>query len=120
MVLVSNATLTLGGTRGGAPCISISPRLSRELQETLGDEAAEDLVTWMQQRDEQRGEQRDAMRADFAELRQEMSAGFAQVRHEIQTLHTKLEQRSADLIKWSFVFWVGAVSAIAVLAGVLR
>jgi hypothetical protein len=25
-----------------------------------------------------------------------------------------------DLIKWSFVFWVGAVGAIAALAGVLR
>jgi hypothetical protein len=35
-------------------------------------------------------------------------------------VETKLEQRTADLIKWSFVFWVGAVGAIAALAGVLR
>jgi hypothetical protein len=27
---------------------------------------------------------------------------------------------NGDLIKWSFVFWVGAVGAIAMLAGVLR
>jgi len=74
----------------------------------------------MQQLDAEHAGQREAMRADFAELRQEMQAGFAQLRHEIQLLHTKLEQRSADLIKWSFVFWVGAVGAIAVLAGVLR
>jgi hypothetical protein len=26
----------------------------------------------------------------------------------------------ADLMKWSFLFWVGAVSAIALLAGVLQ
>jgi hypothetical protein len=26
----------------------------------------------------------------------------------------------ADLMKWSFLFWVGAVSAIAMLAGVLQ
>ena len=100
--------------------MSISPRLSRRLQQTLGEQAAEDLVTWMQQLDAEHAGQREAMRADFAELRQEMQAGFAQLRHEIQLLHTKLEQRSADLIKWSFVFWVGAVTAVAVLAGVLR
>jgi hypothetical protein len=37
-----------------------------------------------------------------------------------QHLARKLEQRSADLMKWSFLFWVGAVGAIAALAGVLR
>ena len=34
-------------------------------------------------------------------------------------LETPIERRSADLIKWPFVFWVGAVAAIAMLAGVL-
>ena len=52
------------------------------------------------------------LRADFAELKQEMRVGFAR-------LETVIEKRSADLIKWSFVFWVGAVAAIAMLAGVL-
>ncbi len=40
-------------------------------------------------------------------------AGFAR-------LETRLERRVGDLIKWSFVFWVGAVGAIAMLARVLR
>ncbi len=69
-------------------------------------------------------EVREASRADLAELRQEMLAGFAKVREDLQVglsrVETKLEQRTADLMKWSFVFWVGAVGAIAVLAGVLR
>ncbi len=52
------------------------------------------------------------VRADIAELRQEMQVGFAQ-------LETRLERRIGDLIKWSFVFWVGAVGAIAMLARVL-
>jgi hypothetical protein len=30
------------------------------------------------------------------------------------------ERRFGDLIKWSFVFWVGAVGAIAMLARALR
>ena len=35
-------------------------------------------------------------------------------------LRVKLAESKADLMKWSFVFWVGAVTAVAVLAGVLR
>jgi ABC-type phosphate transport system auxiliary subunit len=122
--------------------MAITTRLSRKLHQTLGDEAAEDLVTWMQQVDAQRAElrelnelnfsrfdarlaeAREAMRADLAELRQEIQAGFAkwdgELRQGLARVETKLEQRTADLIKWSFVFWVGAVGAIAALAGVLR
>jgi hypothetical protein len=88
-------------------------------------------VNWMQQVDAHRAELRDlnelylsrvdarfaearaASRADLAELRQQVQAGLG-------SLEAKLEKRVADLMKWSFVFWVGAVGAIAVLAGVLR
>lgn len=31
-----------------------------------------------------------------------------------------LERKHADLLKWSFVFWVGAILSIAALARVLR
>jgi hypothetical protein len=55
----------------------------------------------------------DAYRGDIAELRQEMQLGFAK-------LEGLVERTKADLMKWSFVFWVGAVAAIAALAGVLR
>ncbi len=74
--------------------------------------------------DAQRGEWREAMRADFAELRQEMRAEFAEVRKEMQVglaqMEARFERRFSDLIKWSFVFWVGAVAAVAMLAGVLH
>jgi hypothetical protein len=109
--------------------VSVTPRLSRKLHETLGEEAAEDLVNWMQHMDARRAELRElnelnfsridarlaevAMRADLAELRQEVRVGFAD-------LEKRFERRFGDLIKWSFVFWVGAVGAIAMLAGVLR
>ncbi len=113
----------------------ITARLSRKLHQTLGDEAGEDLVTWMQQVDAQRVELRELNELNFArfdarlsasvaELRQEMQAGFATwgggLRQEIAQLEIRLERRIGDLIKWSFVFWVGAVGAIAALAGVLR
>lgn len=129
--------------------MAITARLSHKLHQTLGDEAAEDLVNWMQQVDAQRAELRElnelnfsridarfaearqaaqadlaelrqAMQGRFAEVREEMKAGFANVREEMAHLETRLERRIGDLIKWSFVFWVGAVGAIAMLAGVLR
>ena len=64
---------------------------------------------WMEEKDAQRAEWRDATRADFAELRQEMAL-----------MEARFERRFSDLIKRSFVFWVGAVGAIAMLAGVLH
>src|SRR5690242_19878602 len=129
--------------------MSLPPRLAVKLNDTLGQDAAGDLVSWL---DEMRAD-RQAMRADFAELRQEMLAMVARIterltdrldervgglderidglagrmhamevalRSEISAVNLKVEQRSADLIRWSFVFWVSAVAAIATLAGVLR
>jgi len=151
----------------------ITPHLSRQLRQTLGEEAAEDLVNWMHEMDAHRGASRDAIRADLAELRQEMHAGLATLREEMLAgfaradardaelredmlggfaradarhaelredmlggfartdaklaeaaehraqLEARFERRFGDLIKWSFVFWVGAVGAIAMLAGAL-
>lgn len=150
--------------------MTITPQLSRKLQQALGDEAAADLATWLQRMDAQRAELRElnemnfarfdarlnearheskadladfrlVTQADIAELRQEMQAGFAEQREETKTVITELrqemrdgfaqiredmahmearfERRFDDLLKWSFVFWVGAVGAVALLAEVL-
>jgi hypothetical protein len=85
--------------------MAIPQHVRRKLQETLGAEAAEALLRWMEDADTHRG--------DVAELRHEMQVSFAR-------LETLIEKRVADLMKWSFVFWVGAVGAIAALANVLR
>ena len=114
----------------------ITPRLSQKLQQTLGEEAGAEFMNWMHQVDARVGdvatradlavlrgdlaELRQTTRADMAELRQEMQVGFAKMHEEMARLETRFERRFGDLIKWSFVFWVGAVGAIGVLAGVLR
>jgi hypothetical protein len=85
--------------------VPIPPRLQRKLEQTFGPEAAEDFMSWM--------ETVDTTRADIAELRHEMQIGFTR-------METVIERRTADLMKWSFVFWVGAVLAIAALAKVLE
>jgi hypothetical protein len=118
--------------------MSIPPRLAGKLNETLGVEAAGDLVTWL---DEMRAQHAE-MRADFAELRQEMLAMEMRLRErtaalevrlgekldgrmktlsdELHAVDNKIERRFSDLILWSFVFWVSAVGAIALLARALR
>ena len=67
-------------------------------------------------------EENDSVRADVAELRHEMQLGFARIEAKLEQvpLRAEMEKRFADLLKWSFVFWVGAVGAIAALAGVLK
>lgn len=80
----------------------------------------------------------DDFRADLAELRHETQLGFARIDARFATIDQKfatfdqkfdgvrLEIReqiagaTATLLKWSFVFWVSAVGAIAGLAGVLK
>ena len=98
--------------------VPITPRLSQKLQQTLGGQEGAEFVNWMHQVDARERDvathgDLDQLRADIAELRQEMQVGFAR-------LETRFERRFGDLIKWSFVFWVGAVAAIAMLARALR
>jgi hypothetical protein len=51
--------------------MAISPHLQRKLQESLGADAAEDLVSILQAMDANRG--------DISELRHEMQLGFARI-----------------------------------------
>lgn len=38
----------------------------------------------------------------------------------VHGLDNKIDQKHAQLLTWSFMFWVGGVAAIATLAGILR
>lgn len=95
----------------------ISSRLSRRLYETFGDDAGADMVDWMHQVDAQRAELRELNELNYERFEARLGQLEASI---VGRLEAKIEQRTADLMKWSFVFWVGAVAAIALLAGVLR
>ena len=124
----------------------ITARLSRTLIETLGDEAAGDMVSWMQGVDDHRAQLRELNELSVARLEGRMdlmesrlNARFCQVDARItqveerlnarigqvdaridQTasdLKSKIDQRFADLIKWSFLFWCGAVAAASLWRG---
>lgn len=99
--------------------MSYSHRLSDSLRRALGEDAAEDMVSWMEDL-----EGRADLRGDMAELRQQVRDDIAGLRQEIRGVDAALRQEIAhakyDLIKWSFVFWVSAVMSVAALARVLR
>ncbi|MEX2154233.1 MAG: hypothetical protein WD825_12910 [Gemmatimonadaceae bacterium] len=121
--------------------MAISPHLIRKLQEALGHEATEDLVSHL--------EGGESLRADVAELRHEMQLGFAKIDARFANLDARfanvdgrfanldekidlkldglaailrsdMKEQTGRLLMWSFVFWIGAVGAIAALAGVLK
>lgn len=49
-----------------------------------------------------------------------MERRFDQTDDRFDALTEKLSDVQSNLMKWSFVFWCGAVAAIAALAGVLK
>jgi hypothetical protein len=58
-----------------------------------------------------------------ADLRQEVAAMGAELRREMAALGADLRQEIAagrvELIKWSFLFWIGQVLAITAIMGVM-
>lgn len=110
--------------------MAISPRLGRKFQQTLGTEAAEDLVHWMDHVDAQSedvralvarvSEWRDTSRAELgaarSDLRSEIATLGSDLRSEIAALggdlRAEIAKSHADLIKWSFVFWATTLGAV--------
>lgn len=77
-------------------------------------------MTWLE---EMRAEHEQLLsRIDGVEARlaQRMDDRFAKVDERLAGLQVAIADSKAELMKWMLVFWVGAVGAIAALAGVLR
>jgi hypothetical protein len=53
----------------------------------------------------------DRVDARFSALEKSMAAGFAQMNDRMAGLEVRMERRATDLLKWSFVFWCGAIGA---------
>jgi hypothetical protein len=109
-------TFILGGTLSKDSAVAISARLSRTLHVTFGEDAAADMMTWMQSVDDQRSQMRDLhelamarIDARFAEGGARIDARFSEVESRLER---KIDQRFADTIKWSFLFWCGAMAAM--------
>jgi hypothetical protein len=98
-------------------------KLPRHLRITLGPDAGAELVTILDEirADHARGQ------AKFDEFRREVLQRFEQIERRFDRVDErfiavleKVSDVQSNLMKWSFVFWCGAVAAIAALAGVLK
>jgi len=105
--------------------VPVTTKLVLKLREALGDEAANDLVTWVDQatareiglireladlhysRFDARLEQR------LAELRAELLAEIGRLDGRIDALRLEMAAQRAELIKWMFLFWVGTIVPLA-------
>ena len=116
-----------------SPRIMAAP-LPRHLRNALGDNAGRELMTIIdelradREQSEKKVEELRAhtdrqvteIRADFRALDARMTARFDRMEENFRSLANDVANVKSDLMKWSFVFWCGAVTAVAALAGVLR
>jgi hypothetical protein len=109
-------------------------RLPKHLRNVLGADAGDEMLTIL---DDIRADSA-AMREGFDRLEASISALRLDMDRRFDTQDRRLDERfdridarfaamegkiadvKSDLMKWSFVFWCGAVFAVAALAGVLR
>ena len=85
----------------------ITAKLSRQFYDKLGDEVANELVTWLNAVDQSyRDEFRDLFDSNFGRLEAEFAQFAAELRAEMARMETRL-------IRWMFVFWIGAWVTIA-------
>lgn len=105
--------------------------LYEKLKPKLGDAEARSLLEFIETTAEQRAASkadlqrtetvlREELHTTVASLREEIHATAASLREEIHTtaasLREEMHKIRAELIKWSFAFWIGN---IAVLSGIL-
>ena len=120
--------------------MALPPKLSDSVRRVFPRDSAEGMVTWMEEVESRHSEAAQLradfgalrgefgelrtefgeIRTEFAELRTELAEFRDTMRGELASLRLEIKEAKYDLIKWSFLFWVGAVMSIAVLAGVLR
>jgi hypothetical protein len=120
-------------------------KVARKLSESLGSDAGDAMVDWMNQTEENTRELRADISelqhktlVEFAQLRQETTVRFAELRSEMNTRFAELREetrsgfaaaeatgakRHADFMKWTMGFWavslVTLVGAIATLSRML-
>ena|SRR5579862_3329776 len=106
---------------------------TRKLTESVGKEAADQMVDWMHEREVDTSDLRNQVRADFAELRQEMHAGFARVDTKFdlvdarfaaiearfasleKTIEAKLAAATATQLKWSVAMWIATMAFLGAM-----
>jgi len=103
----------------------ITAKLSRQFYDKLGDEVANELVTWLNAVDQSyREEFRDLFESNFGRVEarlREMDARVdtkldrleARLAHQLGELRLDMGRQETRLIRWMFGFWIGSWVAVA-------
>jgi hypothetical protein len=78
-----------------------------ELTERVGREASEQVLSLAEERFERR------LATEMSQTRVEMERGFGTLRQELATARV-------ELIRWSFLFWIGQVAAMFGMLALMR
>ncbi len=99
-----------------------TPKLPLKLYEKLGKEAMTELVSWfteadaahqsglkeLKEADARLDARMTALELRMAALEVKMAEGFAELKQQIAGVQ-------AELIKWTFVFWLGTIGIVVLL-----
>ena len=98
----------------------ITAKLSRKFYDTLGDEVANELVTWLNAVDESyRTEFRELFAAHFGRLEAEFRALEQRLEADMRAFEARVDARfdrfEARMLRWMLVFWVGTMGTVLAL-----
>ena len=100
----------------------LTSRLLHRLSETLGDDATNDLLAWLDDGNAMnRAVVRDMADAYFARFDSRLEQRLAEsdgrferrLAETAAQLRVEMAGQRADLIKWMFVFWIGTIVPLA-------
>ena len=90
--------------------------LYEKLKPKLGEEETRILLEFVEASVERKAATKEDLQRTELALREDLHRVDQALREEIRRLDQKIEATKADLIKWTFGFWVGNV---AVLSGIM-
>jgi hypothetical protein len=99
----------------------VQNRVPAAVRKTLGDEATFGMIELLDSEEKQWGERVLATATDRFEVRLTQETGL--LRRELhaafETLRTDINATKVEILRWSFLFWIGQVAAIAALISLM-
>ncbi len=94
--------------------------LYEKLKPKLGEREARELLEFIEQSVERRAATKEDLQRVEVSLREDLQRTEVSLREEIAALRAEIQRVLADLLRWSFAFWAGAVGTLSGVILALR